>query len=61
MWILEDESICNNGNKNEKEWWIIAFGSIDLSSITLHVPESTMEQYKNTAPWNRFGKIVAIK
>ena len=42
------------GNINE-------FGEFDPSHLTLHVPESAMEQYKNTAPWNRFGKIVAIK
>jgi hypothetical protein len=37
------------------------FGILDLSRITLHVPESAIEQYKNTTPWNKFGKIVAIK
>ena len=38
-----------------------AFGSLDLSRITLHVPESALEAYKNTEPWSRFGTIVAIK
>ena len=38
-----------------------AFGNLDLSCITLHVPEKVMEQYKNTEPWSRFGTIVAIK
>lgn len=32
-----------------------------LSRITLHVPESALEAYKNTEPWSRFGTIVAIK
>ena len=38
-----------------------AFGELDLSPITLHVPESAMEAYKNTEPWSEFGTIVAIK
>ena len=38
-----------------------AFGFIDLSCVTLHVPESAIEAYKNTEPWCRFGTIVAIK
>ena len=38
-----------------------AFDELNLSRITLHVPESAMEQYKKTEPWCRFGTIVAIK
>ena len=38
-----------------------AFGNLDLSRITLHIPENAMEQFKNTKPWCRFGTIVAIK
>jgi hypothetical protein len=38
-----------------------AFGKLDLSQLTLHVPNYAMEQYKNTEPWCRFGTIVAIK
>ena len=37
------------------------YGKLDLSPITLHVPESAIEQYKNTEPWSRVGTIVAIK
>lgn len=38
-----------------------AFDLFRLSRSTLHVPESAMEQYKNTEPWKWFGTIVAIK
>ena len=31
---------------------------IDLA--TLHVPESSLELYKNESPWSEFGKIVAL-
>ena len=37
------------------------YDELDLSRITLHVPESAIEQYKNTEPWSRFGIFVAIK
>ena len=38
-----------------------AYSGLDLSRITLHVPESALEAYKNTEPWSRFGAIEAIK
>ena len=38
-----------------------AFGSLDLSRITLHVPENAIEAYKKTEPWCGFGTIVTIK
>jgi hypothetical protein len=38
-----------------------AFDFFAISHLTLHVPESAMEQFKNTEPWCRFGTIVAIK
>ncbi len=31
-----------------------------IEYATLHVPESSVELYKATAPWSGFGKIVAI-
>ena len=27
---------------------------------TLHVPAASVERYKSTAPWSKFGKIVAL-
>lgn len=38
-----------------------SFGELDLSCITLHVPENAIEAYRNTEPWCWFGTIVAIK
>ena len=38
-----------------------AYSGLDLSRITLHVPERALKAYKNTEPWCRFGTIVAIK
>ena len=32
----------------------------DIENATLHVPAVSVESYKATAPWNRFGKIVAL-
>ncbi len=37
-----------------------AFNSQNLSTSTLHVPASTLEAYKTTAPWSQFGTIEAI-
>ena len=31
-----------------------------MESATLHVPASAIDDYRNTAPWNRFGTIVAL-
>ena len=36
-----------------------AFGS-DVRDATLHVPAESIEDYKATTPWSRFGKIVAL-
>ena len=36
------------------------FHSSPISSGTLHVPESSVELYQTSYPWNRFGSIVAI-
>ena len=36
-----------------------AFGN-DISYRTLHVPEGSIENYKNTEPWSKFGSIVAL-
>jgi hypothetical protein len=32
----------------------------NMRSITLHVPLVSMDKYKSTAPWKKFGKIVAL-
>ncbi len=34
--------------------------SVTLENATLHVPESSIENYRVTAPWSNFGKIVAL-
>ena len=36
------------------------FGLGNLSNSTLHVPASSIEQYKINYPWNMFGHIVAL-
>mgnify|MGYP005608760265 CR=1 FL=1 len=34
--------------------------SIIYSNATLHVPAASIESYKATSPWSKFGKIVAL-
>ena len=38
-----------------------AFNSSNPENATLHVPESSIENYRITAPWSNFGKIVALR
>lgn len=38
----------------------LAFEQSHIESVTLHVPASTIEDYKSTEPWNQFGTIVAL-
>ena len=38
-----------------------AFRYTYIQAITLHVPESAYEEYKNTEPWSKFGNIVKEK
>ena len=37
-----------------------AFDGSYIEYATLHVPESSINIYKNTAPWSEFGKFVAL-
>ena len=37
-----------------------AFSTSNREKATLHVPAASIESYKATAPWSRFGKIVAL-
>ena len=37
-----------------------AFGGSYVEYATLHVPAESIEDYKATAPWSGFGKIVAL-
>ncbi|MDE7420101.1 MAG: leucine-rich repeat domain-containing protein [Muribaculaceae bacterium] len=46
------ESVPTTGN--------YIFSSVNLSSATLHVPETSLQEYGSTAPWNEFGQIVAL-
>jgi len=38
-----------------------AFETVTQLSATLHVPESSIGGYKNSSPWGKFIKIVAIE
>ncbi|MBQ7811749.1 MAG: leucine-rich repeat domain-containing protein [Bacteroidales bacterium] len=38
-----------------------AFGKLNLSAITLHVPSEAVNNYKNLEPWSKFGSIVPLK
>ena len=38
-----------------------AFSGSYIEYLTLHVPKSALEQYKKTAPWSNFGKIVSLE
>ena len=38
-----------------------AFNNSPIESATLHVPADVLEVYKTTAPWSKFGTIVAIE
>ena len=37
-----------------------AFDGSDIEYATLHVPAASIESYKATEPWSKFGKIVAL-
>ena len=37
-----------------------AFHNVPLSSVTLHVPEASIDAYKAESPWSKFGNIVAL-
>lgn len=39
---------------------VSAFSGINLVDVTLHVPESALNDYKTTAPWSNFVTIVAL-
>ena len=39
---------------------ISIFDGADVQYATLHVPAASIESYKSTAHWSRFGKIVAL-
>ena len=40
----------------------VAFGyNMTMESITLHVPQVSIDAYKKTSPWNEFGNIVALR
>ena len=36
------------------------FNMVDLPNATLYVPASSLEQYKETTPWSRFGTILPL-
>ena len=36
------------------------FQNTYIASATLYVPETSVSEYKNTAPWSSFGSIVAL-
>jgi hypothetical protein len=36
------------------------FKKTNIENATLHVPEVSVESYKNTIPWSGFGSIVAL-
>ena len=37
-----------------------AFGESNTENVTLHVPAVSIDIYKDTPPWNEFGKIVPL-
>lgn len=37
------------------------FSEAPVDKVTLHVPVSAVETYRQTDPWNSFGSIVALK
>ena len=49
---------CNAENVPETN--TNAFDNSPIAYATLHVPQGSVDDYKNTLPWNRFGTIVAI-
>ncbi len=38
-----------------------AFINVDIKSATLHVPEESLEAYKNMEPWSGFGTFVSVE
>ncbi|MBQ9559136.1 MAG: leucine-rich repeat domain-containing protein [Bacteroidaceae bacterium] len=39
----------------------LAFNNLNLSSVTLHVPEVALDAYRMVSPWNQFNKLVPIE
>lgn len=37
-----------------------AFGDLNYTNATLHVPAEAIEEYRNSTPWSEFGSIVAL-
>ncbi len=37
-----------------------AFNQSNIGNATLHVPAASVDNYKTTSPWNKFGNIVPI-
>jgi hypothetical protein len=38
----------------------LSFDNSNIQSATLHVPEGSVSDYANTAPWSQFGSIVGM-
>ena len=38
-----------------------AFSETNLSQVTLHVPEASIDNYRAKSPWNQFGAIVPLE
>ena len=38
-----------------------AFNDVDISRVTLHVPTTSISDYKAAFPWNQFGAIVSLE
>lgn len=39
----------------------IPFSKVDISKVTLYVPNSSLSVYKETSPWSDFGNIVSLE
>lgn len=37
------------------------FQNVEIQKVNLHVPEVSIELYKDAGPWKNFGNIVAIE
>ena len=49
---------CHAVNPPSRDYTV--FYNTPISSATLHVPAESLDAYKATSPWSRFGSIVAL-
>ena len=60
VYCLVDKISDGSSNSEGLFTDIYTFDNSVIKNTTLHVPASSIDAYKNTAPWCDFGNIVAL-